>query len=37
VLHVTDNLPGSKRLALVVVIAPVVAILLIAFLLYLTD
>jgi hypothetical protein len=34
---VKDDVPGSKRLALIVVIAPVLAILAIALLLYLTD
>jgi len=32
-----DERPGSKRLALVVVIAPIVAIFAIVLLLYLTD
>jgi hypothetical protein len=37
VAGVTDNHPGSKRVALVVVIAPVVAVLAIAMLLYFTS
>jgi hypothetical protein len=34
---VTDDRPGSKRLALIVVIAPVVAVLAIALLIYFTS